>query len=108
MFAVWPEVVITDKTVYHHSVMDESVVAPYNYDPYPLIVTTPGICGGEPRITGTRLSVRILADLYWQGEAVESIAAIYEIAQWEVERALDYATSHREEIEGLIHLNATA
>ena len=86
-----------------------SVVSPHaRYAPHPFIVKTSGTCNGEPRIAGTRLSVRIIADLYWQGESVENLALMYDIDQWEVFKALEYAISHRAEIEGLIQQNERA
>ncbi|SKB14108.1 conserved hypothetical protein [Planktothrix sp. PCC 11201] len=38
-----------------------------------LIVSTPGICGGRPRITGTRMSVMSIAIDYNAGMTVEEI-----------------------------------
>jgi uncharacterized protein (DUF433 family) len=39
-----------------------------------LIVSTPGIVGGSPRIAGTRLSVKAVAELYNAGWSAERIA----------------------------------
>lgn len=38
-----------------------------------LIISTPGICGGRPRITGTRMSVMSIAIDYNAGMTVEEI-----------------------------------
>jgi uncharacterized protein (DUF433 family) len=41
------------------------------------IVSTPGNCGGSPRIEGTRMTVRFVVGLYKAGNEPEIIAARY-------------------------------
>jgi len=65
-----------------------------------LIVNTPGVVGGRPRIDGTRVTVRSVAVCYRQGLMPEEIVQQYErltIAQ--VYAALAYYHANREEIE---------
>ena len=40
------------------------------------LVMTPNICGGMPRIDGTRITVHRIATLYKQGQTAENIAQI--------------------------------
>lgn len=66
-----------------------------NEDDYPYIVQTAGICGGRPRIRGSRISVRAIAGLVNQGETVDEIAATYphlELAA--IHDAIGYAYDH--------------
>ena len=66
------------------------------------------ICGGEPRVAGTRITVRTLDVLSRQGEAVDQLATAFQIEPWQVEAALKYAARHREEIDELIRQNEQA
>jgi uncharacterized protein (DUF433 family) len=47
--------------------MVQNSSASSTFDPDKRIVTTPEVCGGEPRIAGTRMPVRILAAYREQG-----------------------------------------
>jgi uncharacterized protein (DUF433 family) len=66
------------------------------------IVSTPGICGGRPRIAGHRIRVQDIV-LAYEGTggtwSVERIAEEYEISLAQIHAALSYYYDHREEIE---------
>ena len=65
-----------------------------------LIVSTPGICGGRPRIAGRRISVQQIAVLYQEGLNPEEIAREYEfLTLAQVYAALTYYHANTEEIE---------
>lgn len=44
---------------------------------HPCIVRTEGICGGSLHIRSSRIPVRVIAGLYWQGEPVQEILDTY-------------------------------
>jgi uncharacterized protein (DUF433 family) len=67
----------------------------------PHIQCKPGICGGEPIIDGLRVTVRHVATLHEQGEAVE-IAEALGLTEAQVSHALSYYFDHRDEILRLI------
>jgi uncharacterized protein (DUF433 family) len=64
------------------------------------IVTTPGACGGKPRIDGTRIRVQDI--VVWherQGRSPEQIVASYpQLSLADVHAALAYYFDHCEEI----------
>lgn len=66
------------------------------------------ICGGEPCVAGTRITVRTLDKLYRQGEPFEKLAKDFHLEPWQVEVAVEYANRHREEIDELIRQNERA
>lgn len=73
-----------------------------------LIVTTPGICGGRPRIAGRRLSVQKIAVLYKRGLSPQEIAQEYEgLTLAQVHAALAYYYANTEEIEGFLAAEKT-
>ena len=65
------------------------------------IESTPGVCGGKPRIAGTRIrvwDVHVWHDL--QGRSPEEIVALYpQVSLADVHAALTYYLDHREEID---------
>lgn len=66
-----------------------------------LIVSTPRVLGGRPRIDGTRIAVRTIALLYKQGLSPEEIADQYsQLSQAQVRAALAYYDANQSEIEG--------
>jgi uncharacterized protein (DUF433 family) len=72
----------------------------------PGIVATEDVCGGEARIAGTRIPVWVIAALNAQGLETPAILKAYPaLGAGEVENALKYANSHREEIERAIAEN---
>lgn len=68
------------------------------------IESTPGVCGGKPRIKGSRITVQNVAIWHEQGRmAPEEIAARYPWITLEgVRAALAYYHANREEIEASI------
>ncbi len=68
------------------------------------VVATPGIVGGEPRISGTRIRVRdVVAARDLQAATPEEIAATYypHLSLAQVYAALAYYEDHRSEIDAL-------
>jgi uncharacterized protein (DUF433 family) len=64
------------------------------------IESTPGVCGGAPRITGTRIRVSQIALLTEQGSSADQIVASYpHLSLADVYAALSYYHDHRESIE---------
>lgn len=66
------------------------------------------ICGGEPCVAGTRVTVRTLTQLNRQGETVGQLANAFNLELWQVEAALSYAKRNCEEIDELIRENERA
>ncbi len=65
-----------------------------------LIVRTPGLCGGRPRIAGTGVSVRRIVGWYKLGLSPEEIAdRIGHLSLAQVYAALAYYHANREEVE---------
>lgn len=65
-----------------------------------------GVCGGEPVIIGTRISVRLIAELEQTGHSVDEIITMYpHITYAQVYDALSYYSDHRIEIDRLIEEN---
>jgi len=65
-----------------------------------LIVRTPNICGGRPRIAGTGVSVRRIVGWYKLGLSPEEIAnRIGHLSLAQVYAALAYYHANREEME---------
>ncbi len=69
-----------------------------------LIVSTPGICGGRPRIARTRVSVQNIAIDYRSGMTPEEIAdSRFNLNLAEVYAALAYYHANKKEIEADIN-----
>jgi len=66
------------------------------------------VCGGEPCVAETRVTVRTLFSLHSQGESVKKLAVAFKLEEWQVKAALEYAERNKEEIEKLIKENAEA
>jgi len=65
-----------------------------------------GVCGGEPVIVGTRISVRLIAELDQAGHSVDEIVTMYpHIKHAQVYDALSYYYDHRTEVDKLIEEN---
>ncbi len=65
-----------------------------------LIVQTPEVCGGRPRIAGTGVTVRRIAGWYKLGFSPEEIAKKYgHLSVAQVYAALTYYHTNREEID---------
>lgn len=68
-----------------------------------LIVRTSGICGGRPRIAGTRVSVQRIAAWYKMGLNTEEIVErMGDLTLAQVYAALTYYHANREEIEAYL------
>ena len=73
---------------------------------FPHIVRTPGICGGEPRVDGTRVPVRcIVIELRLQGDLAGIQRAYPGLKTRIVGEALAFYEANREEIDHLIEDN---
>lgn len=68
-----------------------------------MILHTPGILGGKPRIKGHRIGVHRVAGWWKLGVTIEEIGGrLAALAPAEIHAALAYYHLHREEIEGYI------
>ena len=64
------------------------------------IEITPGVCGGEPRVSGRRITVRQIVTWHDRmGVSADEIAADYNLTISDVYAALAYYFDHREEID---------
>jgi uncharacterized protein (DUF433 family) len=78
-------------------------------DAFPGIESTPGICGGEPRIVRTRIPVWLLEQARRLGASEAELLRAYPTLRAEdLVHAWAYARSHREEIERQILENERA
>lgn len=65
-----------------------------------MIVRTPEVLGGRPRIDGTRVAVRTIAILYKQGLSPEEIAGQYRhLSLAQVYAALAYYQANQNDLE---------
>ncbi len=73
---------------------------------HPYIETRPGVCGGEPVIVNTRISVSLIVEMEMAGTCVDDMAAMYpHITHAQVYDALSYYYDHKEEIDLIIDEN---
>jgi uncharacterized protein (DUF433 family) len=73
---------------------------------HPYIVRKSGVCGGSPIIDGTRITVRLIAQLVKTGSSAEEILASYpHLSFAQIHDAISYYFDHREEIEQEIEDN---
>lgn len=73
---------------------------------HPHIVRVPGVCGGEPIIEDTRISVRLIAGYYKEGLTVEEILRDYpHLSAAAVHDAISFYLDHQAEIDQLIEAN---
>lgn len=78
-------------------------------DAVPGIESTPGVCGGEPRIVRTRISVWILEQARRLGTSEAEILQAYPALRAEdLTNAWAYVRSHQQEIEEQIRANEEA
>src|SRR3990172_7099852 len=71
------------------------------------ISTTPGVCGGEPIIKGTRIAVRMIAGWYKMGRTPDEILELYpHLNLAKIYDALSYYHDHQKEIDKLIEENS--
>jgi uncharacterized protein (DUF433 family) len=65
-----------------------------------------GVCGGEPVIVGTRITVSLIAELEKSGYTADEMVAMYpHITHMQVYDALSYYYHHRGEIDEIIEEN---
>jgi uncharacterized protein (DUF433 family) len=65
-----------------------------------------GVCGGEPVIAGTRISVSLIIELERAGHSVDEIITMYpHIKHAQVYDALSYYYDHKSEIDKIIEEN---
>lgn len=67
--------------------------------PIEYIVTTPGVCGGRPRIKDHRVTVENIAVLHNSGWSTETITHELNLTLAEVYAALSYYYEHQAEID---------
>lgn len=73
---------------------------------HPYIERKKGVCGGEPVIVGTRISVSLIAELEKSGYTADEMVAMYpHITHSQVYDALSYYYHHRDEIDKMIEEN---
>ena len=64
------------------------------------IATTPGVCGGKPRIAGRRITVANIAIWHERlGKSADDIATEYDLTLGDVHAALAYYFDHHAEID---------
>ncbi len=68
---------------------------------HPLIVKTPGTCGGRPRIDGHRIRVQDVVSMYYvRGHSPEEILDDFpSLSLVKIHAALAYYHDHREELD---------
>ena len=75
-------------------------------EPMSMIVKTPGVCGGDPRIIGTRIPVWILERMRQFNISESEILRSYPtLVAVDLVQAWAYADNHRAEIEVQIREN---
>lgn len=75
----------------------------------PGIVATPGVCGGDPRVDGTRIPIWALEQSRRLGSSAEQLVAEYPaLTLADVFRAWAFAAEHRELMDNQIHQNEVA
>jgi uncharacterized protein (DUF433 family) len=74
---------------------------------HPYIERKEGVCGGEPVIVQTRISVSLIAQLEVSGHSVDEIVAMYpHINHAQVYDALSFYYDNKEEIDRIIEESA--
>jgi uncharacterized protein (DUF433 family) len=74
---------------------------------YPHIERKPRVCGGEPVIKGTRMSVSLIVELERMAKTVDEIVAVYpHINHAQVYDALAYYYDNKAEIDRYIYENS--
>lgn len=65
-----------------------------------------GVCGGEPVIVGTRISVSLIVEMERAGHSVDEMVTMYpHITYAQVYDALSYYYDHKKEIDEIINEN---
>jgi uncharacterized protein (DUF433 family) len=66
----------------------------------------PGVRGGQPVVSGTRIPVWVIVDHFKMGRSLDYILENYDLAAEQVYDALSYYYEHTDEIEQAIALNS--
>jgi len=70
---------------------------------YRYIIRTPGVCGGNPRLEGSRIAVHDVIGLLQNGETVDSVTRqLPGLTRAQAYECLAYYEDHRAEIDYLI------
>ena len=70
---------------------------------HPYIEKRSGVCGGEPVIVGTRISVCLIMEMERAGHSEDEMVAMYpHITHAQIYDALSYYYDHKEEIDKII------
>lgn len=73
---------------------------------HPYIIKNPGICGGSPVISGSRITVRLIAGMVKSGSSAEDILLGYPYLTFaQIHDAISYYFDHKAEIEQEIQEN---
>lgn len=73
---------------------------------HPYIEKKVGVCGGEPVIVGTRISVSLIVEMERAGHSVDEMVTMYpHITHAQVYDALSYYYDHKIEIDKIIDEN---
>ena len=73
---------------------------------HPYIEKKAGVCGGEPVIIGTRISVSLIVEMERAGHSVDEMVTMYShITHAQVYDALSYYYDHKKEIDKIIDEN---
>lgn len=74
---------------------------------HPYVVQTKGVCGGRARISGSRISVRTIAEYVRSGQSRSDILFLYpQIEPAAIDDAISYYLDNRQEIEAEIAENS--
>jgi len=73
---------------------------------HPHIERVPGVRGGQPVISGTRIPVSIIVDHFKMGRSLGYILENYDLTAEQAYDALSYYYEHTDEIEQAIALNS--
>ena len=64
---------------------------------------TTGVCGGKPRIAGTRITVKDIALIHLKtGQTLAQIAGTYNLSMSALHEAMAYYYDHKEDIDRMI------
>lgn len=76
---------------------------------HPYIEKNPEICGGEPVIRGTRITVRLIVGFMKMGQSLDEVITMYpHLSHAQVHDALSHYYDHREEIEEWLRVNTVS
>jgi uncharacterized protein (DUF433 family) len=74
---------------------------------HPYVVRTEGVCGGRPRLKGSRIPVSTIAEYVRSGESPAGIAALYpHVEPAAIQNAIGYYLEHENQIDAEIEANS--